>query len=100
MWHGSPEGSCMRRLGCAIFTAASALSFILCIVVVVPWVRSHWVYDGLWYSPRRGVQYWAVSISGSIVVYRSVLTGRTANIFSDDYGGGPGRSVNSRRAIG
>src|SRR5438105_9354579 len=100
MWYGSPKGSGMKSLGRAIFKAASALSLVLCVTVAVPWVRSHWVYDRLWLSPRRGVQYWAVSTSGSIVVSRSVLTGRTADVFSDASDRGSGWSVDSRRAVG
>ena len=35
----------MRRLGRAIFTAASALSLVPCVAVAALWVRSYWAGD-------------------------------------------------------
>ena len=49
-----------------MFTILSALSLLLCVAVVVVWVRSYWVEDYVSYG-RRGIGTWAAwSRSGRI----------------------------------
>src|SRR5438067_8343417 len=78
---------------------ASLTLLLLCLASVVTWVRSYWVVDQLRIMPRRGLHYLGTSSAGSIILSRSVLSGRTSDAFSDDLDCGPGWSVQSRRAF-
>lgn len=86
----------MRR---RLFDFTVVTSLLLCFTIVTLWVRSYRVYDHVWLSRTRGINYSGVLRSGSIVVSRAALTGRTSDVFSDDLNRGPGWSIRSTPAL-
>jgi hypothetical protein len=78
-----------------LFNFTVATSLLLCFAIVTLWVRSYWVYEHVWLSRTRGINYSGILRSGSIIVSRSALTGRTTDMFSDDLDRGPGWSIRS-----
>lgn len=85
----------MRR---KLFILTAATSLLLCLATFALWVRSYWIHDRIALSRTRGINYSGMLRSGSIVVSRSALTGRTSDCFSDDWDRGPGWSVQSTSA--
>lgn len=86
----------MRRLIRITFAITTLASAILCAATLALWVRTYYVVDDVWYSPRKGVSFTAVTRRASILLICSVLTGRTSNAFSDSLDRGPGHSLSSR----
>jgi hypothetical protein len=85
-------GRCLRIL----VDVAGVAAAVLCAATLSLWVRSYRHIDEFAYSPRAGVNYSAVTRPGLCVLSRTVLTGRTTDIFSDGAERGPGRSFTSR----
>jgi hypothetical protein len=75
-----------------------ATSLLLCLAALGVWVRSYWIYDLIWLSRTQGIQYHVTLRSGSMLVGRSALAGRTSTIFSDSYDRGPGWAIQSHSA--
>ena len=83
-----------------LLNVMTLLSLLLCMAAAALWVRSYWVFDDVQLTPRRGVTYRAAVRPGLIVLSRTVLTGRTTDVFSDDFDRPPGWSAQSRPRAG
>ncbi|HEY7118322.1 MAG TPA: hypothetical protein VH475_17165 [Tepidisphaeraceae bacterium] len=89
----------MRRSARFLLNATTALSVLLCLATIGLWLRSYRFNDDAWYSPRRGVNYRVATRPGLLLASRTVLVGRTSDLFSDGHDRGPGRSFTSRPRV-
>src|SRR5687767_11977825 len=76
------------------FRILMLVSLVPCAGCVGLWVRSYWRADELWVCRTRGINYWVRTRPGSVMVHRTVLTGRTSDIFSDSFDRPAGWSFN------
>jgi hypothetical protein len=54
-----------------LFTILSAFSLLLCVAVVVVWVRSYWVLDRIFYnSVDKDKEFYAISTRGNVALIR------------------------------
>jgi hypothetical protein len=60
-----------------LFTILSALSLLLCVTIVVIWVRSYWWWDDVWYK-SKGHLYFLTSVSGRVAVIVNEVEADTA----------------------
>jgi hypothetical protein len=100
MRHDSDEGEGVKPLARHIVAVLTLLCLLLCIALAALWLHSYRMEGRLWYSPARGVNYRLAVGAGSIILSRSVLSGRTSGEFSDDFDRPPGRSLEWRHRTG
>jgi 4-amino-4-deoxy-L-arabinose transferase-like glycosyltransferase len=82
----------MRRAARILFNAAAAISLLLCVATVAPWVRSYLVSDRLffqWYEDAQDRSYWAQDTikcgRGGIGINRIVQSGERFPMLGPGY---------------